>query len=63
LCRVAKEVRIYPLVTLKNEISVYVDTVIAELKSQGLEATLQAVDYRFQSNAEQMLVITPATRN
>jgi hypothetical protein len=57
LCRVAKEVRIYPLVTLKNEISVYVDTVIAKLISQGLEATLQAVDYRFQSNASQMLVI------
>jgi hypothetical protein len=57
LCRVAKEVRVYPLVTLKNEISAYVDTVIAELKSQGLEATLKTVDYRFQSNASQMLVI------
>ncbi len=58
LCRVAKEVRIYPLITLKNQPSPYLDTVVSELEKRDFNTQLQPVDYEFQQGATQMLVIT-----
>ncbi|NJN73438.1 MAG: SAM-dependent methyltransferase [Limnothrix sp. RL_2_0] len=56
LCRVAKEVRIYPLVTLSGELSSYLDFVRAELLTAGIKTELKDVDYEFQRGATQMLV-------
>lgn len=56
LCRVAKEVRIYPLVTLTGKISPHLDFVRAELSKVDIETNLEAVAYEFQRGATQMLV-------
>lgn len=57
LCRVATEVRIFPLVTLKAQRSPYVDDVIAAVEAHGCAATVASVDYEFQRGANQMLRI------
>ena len=56
LCRVAKEVRIYPLVTLAGETSPHLDVVIKKLNEHNIDTQLQQVDYQFQQGATKMLV-------
>lgn len=56
LYRVAKEVRIYPLVTLSGELSPHLDYVRAKLLAAGVETKLVDVAYEFQRGATQMLV-------
>lgn len=56
LCRVAKEVRIYPLVTLAGETSPHLDVVIKKLNQHNIKTQLQQVDYQFQQGATKMLV-------
>tara|TARA_R110000772_G_C13157827_1_gene425683 strand:+ start:110 stop:787 length:678 start_codon:yes stop_codon:yes gene_type:complete len=58
LSRVAKEVRIYPLLSLNGEVSPYLDEVISSLNQSGLNTSLVNVNYEFQKGATQMLVIT-----
>ena len=58
LCRVAKEVRIYPLLSLKGETSPYLEAVILELSKMKLTTSLVDVTYQFQKGATQMLVVT-----
>lgn len=60
LCRVAREVRIYPLVTLDNSPSPHVDSVMESVRFLGLEARRQPVHYQFQRGATEMLVIQAA---
>jgi len=57
LCRVAKEVRIYPLLSLNGEISPYLKDVITSLNESALSTLLVDVNYQFQKGATQMLVI------
>lgn len=57
LCRVAEEVRIYPLVTLAGELSAHVEAVMRTLGTYGIDVQLQAVPYRFQEGAHQMMVL------
>lgn len=57
LCRVAKEVRIYPLLSLNDEISPHLKDVIASLNESALLTSLVDVNYQFQKGATQMLVI------
>ncbi|MDQ6952325.1 MAG: hypothetical protein Q9M15_02225 [Mariprofundaceae bacterium] len=57
LCRVAQEVRVYPLVSLDGSISKYLDVVISSLKNKGMDVSLQDVAYQFQNSASQMLVV------
>lgn len=57
LCRVAEEVRVYPLVTLNGEISSHLNGVMSELNSLGYTASLVDVSYQFQKGATQMLVV------
>ena len=59
LCRVAKEVRIYPLVALDGNLSPHLSAVTLELEARSLTAQQIEVDYHFQKNATEMLVITP----
>lgn len=56
LCRVAKEVRIYPLVSLAGKTSPHLDLVIKELNDHNIKTQLKTVDYEFQQGATKMLV-------
>ncbi len=58
LCRVAKEVRVYPLLSISNnEKSPYLNSVIIELRNSGLDVSLVPVEYEFQKGATEMLVV------
>ncbi|MEM7153438.1 MAG: class I SAM-dependent methyltransferase [Myxococcota bacterium] len=56
LCRVAKEARIYPLLTLAGEPSPHVDPLRGILNDTGIDTRLVTVEYEFQKGATQMLV-------
>lgn len=57
LCRVANEVRVYPLVALDGQLSPHLDKVMSALVAQGYEASPKEVAYRFQKGATHMLVV------
>ena len=57
LCRVAKEVRVYPLVELNGVISRHLNEVVSELRNLNFSVSLDNVKYRFQKGASQMLVV------
>ena len=59
LCRVAKEVRVYPLLALNGNVSPHLDGVIAELDKSNYSTSLNNVKYQFQKGATQMLVVKP----
>ena len=57
LCRVAKEVRVYPLVALNGEVSPHLNEVTSELRKLNYSTSLDDVKYQFQKGATQMLVV------
>ena len=57
MLRVSKEVRIFPLLTLMQEISPYLEPVQQEVINLGYSATVQTVPYELQPGGNQMLVI------
>lgn len=59
LGRVAREVRIFPLVNTKGELSEHVGPVMAVLQSEGYGIEIREVDYTLQKNANAMLRIWP----
>lgn len=63
LCRVAREVRIYPLVELDGRPSVHLPRVIRELAACGYELGMDKVDYPFQKGATDMLWIRSVGEN
>ena len=61
MCRVAKEVRVFPvLVNFTGEISPFLQPVISQLSAQGCRVELKQVPYEFQRNGNQLLQIYPA---
>jgi len=56
LCRVASEVRVYPLISLDGSKSKHFDAVISVLKKKNIDVSLQSVEYKFQKGANEMLV-------
>jgi hypothetical protein len=58
LCRVAAEVRIFPLVDMKGRPSRHLGPVSAELKRLGLGANVERVPYEFQRGGNEMLRVT-----
>ncbi|WP_298235777.1 hypothetical protein [uncultured Azohydromonas sp.] len=60
LCRVAREVRIYPLVSLEGMESPHLGAVVERLHAEGIAARREAVNYRFQKGATDMLVLYKA---
>ena len=58
LCRVGKEVRIFPLLALGGRRSAFVDAAIARAHSLGLNAAIAKVPYEFQRGGNEMLRIT-----
>lgn len=59
MLRVAREVRIFPLLTLDAQPSPHLPWVSAYLADLGYRATLRRVPYEFQRGGNQMLVIKP----
>ena len=58
LCRVASEVRVYPLLSIaNNQVSPHLKPVISALKESGFNASLVPVEYEFQKGATEMLVV------
>ena len=57
MLRVSKEVRIFPLLTLMQETSPYVEDAIAKFNSLGYFTSIVKVDYELQPGANKMLVI------
>jgi SAM-dependent methyltransferase len=60
LARVAREeVRVFPLVSLDQTRSAYVDPVIERLRADGCGAEIRTVPYEFVPGSTEMLVVTP----
>ncbi len=57
LSRVAKEVRIFPLLELGGIQSRHLDQVIENLNHSGFKADIKKVDYEFQKGGNEMLCI------
>lgn len=57
LCRVAREVRIFPLLTLDLRYSPYVEPIQAQLVADGWQTHIETVSYEFQRGGNQMLRI------
>ena len=57
LLRVAREVRIFPLVDLLCKRSAFVDPVQAHFRAAGVQVAIQPVPYEFQRGANEMLVL------
>lgn len=57
LCRVSKEVRIFPLLDLNSNRSPYVDEVVEYFTRKGFSACEEKVNYEFQKGGNAMLRI------
>jgi hypothetical protein len=57
LCRVANEVRIFPLLALGSVPSRHLSPVMESLRRVGLSVTIETVDYEFQRGGNQMMRI------
>ncbi len=55
LCRVADEVRVFPLLDLRGKKSEHLETVWDALAAQGIHAEIETVPYEFQKGGNQML--------
>lgn len=55
LCRVATEVRVFPLLNLAGETSPHLQPVISELNRRGYQSAIARVDYEFQPGGNQLL--------
>jgi hypothetical protein len=58
MCRLAHEVRIFPLLTLDGQISHYVSAIAEELQSRCC-VSIEHVPYEFQRGGNEMLRIRP----
>jgi hypothetical protein len=57
LCRVAKEVRIFPLVTLAGNKSIYIRDIESHFKKHGHALSIETVPYEFQRGGNEMMKI------
>lgn len=58
MCRVATEVRVFPLLMLSGEVSPWVEPAKKELESRGYKVETQPVPYEFQKGGDQMLRVS-----
>jgi hypothetical protein len=56
MCRIAKEVRIFPLLTLKGERSLYIDRIKNEIQRLGVKSEIVKVKYELQKGGSEMIV-------
>jgi hypothetical protein len=59
LCRVATEVRIFPLLALGGETSALVDPISEQCSRAGLNVSIEQVPYEFRRGGNQMMRIRP----
>ena len=57
MCRVSKEVRIFPLLDMNSNRSIYVDPVKNEFQNKGKTVVEDRVGYEFQRSENTMLKI------
>jgi ubiquinone/menaquinone biosynthesis C-methylase UbiE len=57
MCRVAGEVRIFPLLALDGHRSPYVDSNLSDLRDSDYHVSLERVPYEFQRGGNQMMRI------
>ena len=60
LCRVSREVRIFPLLDMNGKPSDHVGPVLDELRRRGLDARVERVPYEFQKGGDEMIRVAPA---
>ncbi len=60
LCRVAREVRIFPLLTYNAEPCPFVNPIVKHLRNAGRMVSLEKVPYEFQRGGNTMMRILPA---
>ena len=58
LCRVAAEVRIFPLIELNMQRSRHIKNVVSALENKGVKCRIKKVAYEFQKGGNEMLVCT-----
>jgi hypothetical protein len=58
LCRVADEVRVFPLLDLLGDNSIHLDPVRHALHDKGYQTSIEKVNYEFQKGGNQMLRIS-----
>lgn len=58
LCRVAQEIRIFPLLGLGGNPSPHIQSVMDHLRHRGLNAKIEAVPYEFRRGGNQMMRIS-----
>jgi hypothetical protein len=59
MCRIATEVRIFPLVALGGKRSPYVGEIVAEFSQCHFDVSIENVPYEFQRGANKMMRIRP----
>ncbi len=57
LCRVAQEVRVFPLLTFGGAVSPHLKGTLALLRAAGKQVSMERVNYEFQRGANEMLRI------
>jgi hypothetical protein len=62
LCRVAQEVRIFPLLDLGSQESAHLEPITSGLQNAGCEARFVQVDYEFQKGANTFLSINVSSQ-
>ena len=62
LCRIAKEVRLFPLLKISGEPSPHLTPILSHLEQQGYHLAIEQVDYEFQRGGNQLLRIIPPER-
>lgn len=61
LCRVAREIRVFPLLDLEGRPSTHVGPVHRALEEAGRRVAIEKVPYEFQRGANQMMRIRPGS--
>lgn len=59
LCRVAREVRVFPVLELGSVRSRHVAAVASELSAEGYRGSIERVSYEFQKGGNEMLRLRP----
>lgn len=62
MLRVAKEVRVFPIITLEGKRSVHIDSIIHTLNKRGYGVQIIATEYEFQKGGNEMLKITKKSK-
>jgi hypothetical protein len=57
LCRIASEVRIFPMLDVGGDVSPHVEPIVRKLERKGYQVAIEPVQYEFQKNGNTMMKI------